>query len=102
MTIPNLAPDMNAHALTREEFEECMSEDMYYWVELRHDNYGVDEDEVFHLRLHIIQRNDVDFSTPMNLLNCALDDYGITWRVWNLCPTDDDTYALEWAEDWAE
>ena len=89
MTIPNLATLPKAELMTLEEFKECMSEDMFYWVELRHDNYGVDEDEVFYLRLHIIQRDDVDFSTPSNLLNCDFEDYGVSWRVWNICPAWD-------------
>ena len=95
MIIPNLAPEMNFHVLTLEEAQN-ISDDDFVWVELRHDNYNVIEDEVFCLRAQIVTGHGIDFSTPEHLIACYFEDYGNAWRVWNLYPDWETTAETEW------
>lgn len=95
-TIPNLATMPTSNVLTLEELKEALCEDDFYWVELKHDTFGVDEDEVFNLRLHIIWKESVDFSTVRTLIPLSFDDYGHDWRIWNLCPTDEMRMNTDW------
>ena len=96
MTIPNLAPKMNAYALSLDEFKDVMSEDTYQWVEIRRDTFNYDGDEMFYLRLHIIQKDDVDFSEPSAYVNLEFEDYGTYWRVWNIYPTEEARENTNW------
>ena len=77
---------INLYPLPVDEAKE-LEEDNFYWVEFRKGNYGVDEDEPFYLLAKYKTNYDIDFSAPNALINCNFEDYGKTWRIWNLYPS---------------
>ena len=72
--------------LTKAEVAETVHEDNYVWVEIRAGNYWCPEDETFHLRVHMINDFDCDFSSVGYLISCKMDEYGRTWRIWDALP----------------
>ena len=99
-TIPNIAPDINAELLTLDELKDLIKDDTFVdddwaWIEIRGGYYGVDEDETFYLRAHLVTNTFIDFSAPNSYIHCEMDDYNKTWRIWNLLPDWDNNEIWE-------
>lgn len=88
---------MNAHILPfsdilESDFDSCND---YVWVEIKGWK-GIDSDKVFYLRISDIDSDSIDFEIPHDTISFLFDDYEIEYRVWSICPSDDDRKANPW------
>ena len=100
-TIPNLAPDMNLEILTAEELNDALDAIDFLWIELRKGSdigamKTAPEDMLFHLLLTDRTTDTLIFSTPCGDIKVRFEDYGRTWRVWNLPPVWDEMNGEPW------
>ena len=86
---------MEAKVMSLEEVKKNVHDDDFVFVEFRHGNYNVSEDETFCLRAQIVVHDFIDFSIPGLLMHCMFEDYGKAWRIWTGCPDWDNSEIWE-------
>lgn len=92
----------NLRILTLDEVRNVELLEDYLWLQTTDEPDAVYHLQVFGYSGDLFGEGDtlretwIDFNTPGETATFLLQEYGLTWRCWSECPTDEQRLETEW------